>query len=135
VDLEECLAAIEACVADLRAKQRADGLSQRVPGGTRAGDDCFTVGELATFLDCEPDLIRRAIRSGELRAINLPGPSGKPNYRLEMTPTIAWLKGRRYDPFRLALLERVAARRHGEGVVTIVDEHPPAHPPAASAQS
>jgi hypothetical protein len=121
-EIDRCFAAIEACLAQAKQKMQEEGLRQRVPGGDRVGDDRFTVTEFAERLDYHPEVIRRAIRAGELRAFSLPGPSGKPNYRLELPECIRWLKGRGYDPRQVALLERVAARRAGAAAVTVVDD-------------
>jgi len=121
--VDQCFAAIEACLAKAKARMRNDGLHQRLPGGDRAGDDFFTVAEFAGRLDYHPDIVRRAIRAGDLRAIALPGPAGKPSYRLELPECIRWLKERGYDPQKVALLERVAARRAGAAAaVTVIDD-------------
>ena len=122
MDIEECFAAIEACLADVKQRMRAEGVQQRLPGGDRVGDDQFTVAEFADRLDYHPEVIRRAIRAGELRAIALPGPAGKPSYRLELPECIRWLKSRGYDSGKVALFERVAARRAGAATVTVVED-------------
>jgi hypothetical protein len=58
-----------------------------------------------------PKTLRRAIRSGELRAIHGRGPNGKPLYRLELADAVAFLKLRGYNPERVAILEHVLERQ------------------------
>lgn len=85
---------------------------RRIPGGSRADDLPLTVSEFANWLGYPDRLIRRAIRRGELRASNLPGPTGKSNWRIELLDAVAWLKARKYTPVeRIAILERVAIRQ------------------------
>jgi excisionase family DNA binding protein len=123
MDIDRCFAAMEACLAQAKQRMHEEGLQQRVPGGDRVGDDRFTVGEFAERLDCHEDVIRRAIRAGELPAAVLPGPGGKPSYRLTLPDCIGWLKTRGADPGTIGLFERVAARRAGGATVTVLDDN------------
>jgi helix-turn-helix protein len=123
--VDDCFASLEKCLAEAK---RTYLLHQRLPGGSRTHDTTFTIAELAEWLGYSQDIIRRAIRAAELPAMNLPGPGGKPSYRVTLADFITWLKDvRKYDPVRVAILERVA--RRGRSLITLEEE--PAIDPAA----
>jgi hypothetical protein len=68
---------------------------------------------LAERIRQDPDIRNRGSetlhRSMTVRELSL-GPNGKPLLRIEVADAIAWLKIRRYNPDRVAILESVLHR-------------------------
>lgn len=75
-----------------KGRQRTDLSPEQL-----AALNVFTIVEAAAFLRVGPDLIRRAVRSGDLASENY-GNTSRPVYRIHRAQLDAWRAGRIVTP-------------------------------------